>query len=171
MPAAPELARLTDTPFQKGLTAQVYALNWNTVRRNVFLSGSWDDSIKLWDLQHPGSLATFTGHTYCVYAAVWCASPGHSVRAPPDARAASSRGISNGVLRATVLRSNGDKPITYAFPMTKGCKQSLSVLRGVCPAQEPRACGRLRQLQRRLQRQGVGCAAAGAHAQHCGAPL
>ena len=51
---------------------QVYSLNWNTVRRNVFLSGSWDDSIKLWDLQHPTSLATFSGHTYCVYAAVWC---------------------------------------------------------------------------------------------------
>ena len=62
-----------------GLLAQVYSLNWNTVRRNVFLSGSWDDSIKLWDLQHPGSLATFSGHTYCVYAAVWCASPGTSV--------------------------------------------------------------------------------------------
>ena len=50
----------------------MYSLNWNTVRRNVFLSGSWDDSIKLWDLQHPTSLATFSGHTYCVYAAVWC---------------------------------------------------------------------------------------------------
>ena len=59
-----------------GLVAQVYCLNWNTVRRNVFLSGSWDDSIKLWDLQHPGSLSTFSGHTYCVYAAVWCANPG-----------------------------------------------------------------------------------------------
>lgn len=51
------------------------------MRRNVFLSGSWDDSIKLWDLQHPGSLATFSGHTYCVYAAVWCANPGSPVSA------------------------------------------------------------------------------------------
>ena len=71
--------------FGDGLHAQVYAVNWNTVRRNVLLSGSWDDSIKLWDLQHPGSLATFSGHSYCVYAAVWCARPGSSVGALPNA--------------------------------------------------------------------------------------
>ena len=50
---------------------QVYSLNWNLVRRNVFLSGSWDDTIRLWDANHPTSLATFREHTYCVYAAVW----------------------------------------------------------------------------------------------------
>jgi peroxin-7 len=52
---------------------QVYSLSWNLVRRNVFLSGSWDDSIKLWDMNSPASLATFKDHTYCVYAANWCA--------------------------------------------------------------------------------------------------
>jgi hypothetical protein len=50
---------------------QVYCLSWNVVRRNLFLSGSWDDSIKLWDLARPASLATFREHTYCVYAANW----------------------------------------------------------------------------------------------------
>ena len=71
------------------------------MRRNVFLSGSWDDSIKLWDLQHPGSLATFRGHTYCVYAAVWCANPGSSV----SALASAGRhccGVSNIVCRGVV---------------------------------------------------------------------
>lgn len=52
---------------------QVYCVSWNMVRRNVFLSGSWDDSIKLWDMNSPSSLATFKEHTYCVYAANWCA--------------------------------------------------------------------------------------------------
>ena len=46
-------------------------MNWNLVQRNLFLSGSWDDSIKLWDIQHPTSLQTFKEHTYCVYAAIW----------------------------------------------------------------------------------------------------
>ena len=50
---------------------QVYHVNWNMVRRNLFLSASWDDTAKLWDLDHQQSLATFAEHTYCVYAASW----------------------------------------------------------------------------------------------------
>lgn len=41
------------------------------VRRDCFLSGSWDDTVKLWNLAHPTSLRTFAEHTYCVYAAQW----------------------------------------------------------------------------------------------------
>ena len=50
---------------------QVYSLSWNTVNKGLFLSGSWDDSIKLRDLAHPVSLRTFQEHTYCVYGATW----------------------------------------------------------------------------------------------------
>lgn len=50
---------------------QVYSLNWNLVRRNMFLSGSWDDTIRLWDVASPASVACFKEHSYCVYAAVW----------------------------------------------------------------------------------------------------
>lgn len=50
---------------------QVYSLNWNMSKRNLFLSGSWDDTIKLWDINRPESQATFAEHTYCVYAANW----------------------------------------------------------------------------------------------------
>jgi len=53
-------------------THEVYSLNWNTIKRDCFLSASWDDSVKLWNLRSPHSLRTFTGHTYCVYAAQWC---------------------------------------------------------------------------------------------------
>ena len=50
---------------------EVYSLSWNTIRRDCFLSASWDDTVKLWNLRSPHSLRTFTGHTYCVYAAQW----------------------------------------------------------------------------------------------------
>ncbi|KXZ54096.1 hypothetical protein GPECTOR_5g20 [Gonium pectorale] len=39
--------------------------------RELFLSSSWDDTIKLWSLAAPGSLRTFAGHTYCVYHVAW----------------------------------------------------------------------------------------------------
>lgn len=55
-------------------THEVYSLNWNTIKRDCFLSASWDDSVKLWNLRSPHSLRTFTGHTYCVYAAQWYAA-------------------------------------------------------------------------------------------------
>ena len=52
-------------------THEAYCLHWNPVRRDCFLSGSWDDTVKLWNLNHPTSLRTFAAHTYCVYAAQW----------------------------------------------------------------------------------------------------
>ncbi|PNW70682.1 hypothetical protein CHLRE_17g730200v5 [Chlamydomonas reinhardtii] len=47
------------------------SLAWNTSKRDVFLSSSWDDTIKLWSLNSPASLRTFAGHTYCVYHVAW----------------------------------------------------------------------------------------------------
>ena len=67
------------TRLERARPPQVYSVNWNIVQRNLFLSGSWDDSIKLWDLANPGSLRTFKEHTYCVYAAVWCSSNHHQI--------------------------------------------------------------------------------------------
>lgn len=50
---------------------QVYSLSWNTIQRDKFLSGSWDQSVKLWDLNRPDSIMTFADHAYCVYAVAW----------------------------------------------------------------------------------------------------
>jgi peroxin-7 len=58
-------------------TREVAGLSWNCVRRNLLLSASWDDTVRLWDASaSPAPLSMFTGHTYCVYAAVW--SPAHA---------------------------------------------------------------------------------------------
>lgn len=51
------------------------SVSWNLQRRDLFASSSWDDTLKVWSLASPGSLQTFAGHTYCVYACAW--SPHH----------------------------------------------------------------------------------------------
>lgn len=50
---------------------QCCSLSCNMSKKDLFLSSSWDDTIKLWSLNHPSSLRTFPGHTYCVYQTVW----------------------------------------------------------------------------------------------------
>ena len=48
-------------------SAEVYSVDYNLVEKERFISGSWDDSIKLWHPERPGSIRTFREHTYCVY--------------------------------------------------------------------------------------------------------
>lgn len=55
---------------------EVYSVDWNCVRRDSFISGSWDDTVRLWTLEVPHSLRTFAEHSYCVYSAVW--NPRHA---------------------------------------------------------------------------------------------
>ncbi|XP_031494441.1 peroxisome biogenesis protein 7 [Nymphaea colorata] len=55
---------------------EVHAVDWNPVRKDSFLSASWDDSLKLWTLDRPLSLRTLRGHSYCVYSVAW--SPRHA---------------------------------------------------------------------------------------------
>ncbi|CAL9190974.1 unnamed protein product, partial [Musa hybrid cultivar] len=55
---------------------EAHSVDWNPVRRDSFLSASWDDSLKLWTLDRPASLRTFREHSYCVYSVSW--SPRHA---------------------------------------------------------------------------------------------
>lgn len=50
---------------------QCCCLSWNMQRRDLFLSSSWDDSIKLYSINNPASMQTFVGHSYCVYHVAW----------------------------------------------------------------------------------------------------
>ncbi|KAI9593741.1 WD40-repeat-containing domain protein [Syncephalis fuscata] len=49
-------------------TKEVYSVNWNLIRKDTFLSASWDLT---WTPERPESLATFAGHQHCVYEAIW----------------------------------------------------------------------------------------------------
>lgn len=40
-------------------TREVHSVDYNPVRRDSFLSSSWDDTIKLWTLDRPASVRTF----------------------------------------------------------------------------------------------------------------
>ena len=50
---------------------EVSSVDWNLQTKDCFLSASWDNSIKLWTPVSQQSIRTFTGHSYCVYQALW----------------------------------------------------------------------------------------------------
>ncbi|CAH0555801.1 unnamed protein product [Brassicogethes aeneus] len=51
---------------------EVYSVDWARTRQDqLFLSASWDRSIKLWDPNRQSSLGTFTGHSQLVYNAMF----------------------------------------------------------------------------------------------------
>ncbi|XP_052811968.1 peroxisomal targeting signal 2 receptor-like [Mya arenaria] len=51
---------------------EVSSVDWSPTRaENFILTASWDSTIKLWSLDSPHSVATFTGHSGIVYSAIW----------------------------------------------------------------------------------------------------
>lgn len=69
---------------------QCCCLSWNMQRRDLFLSSSWDDSIKLYSIHNPASMQTFLGHSYCVYHVAWwvaqrCSKAGSSTQSADNA--------------------------------------------------------------------------------------
>ncbi|SAM09444.1 hypothetical protein [Absidia glauca] len=66
-------ATLKDFPIQnwKEHQREVFSVDWNLVTKDVFASGSWDHTVKIWNPQAPRSLQTFTEHTHCVYSTAW----------------------------------------------------------------------------------------------------
>ncbi|KAJ1970509.1 peroxisomal targeting signal 2 receptor [Dimargaris xerosporica] len=51
---------------------EAFAVEWNYTRKDCFLTGSWDTTLKLWRPDQSKSIATWKGHSQCVYAVAWC---------------------------------------------------------------------------------------------------
>jgi peroxin-7 len=50
---------------------EAVSLDWNVNHTQLFLSSSWDDTIKLWNAVEGSCVNTFTRHSYCVYSVKW----------------------------------------------------------------------------------------------------
>jgi peroxin-7 len=50
---------------------EVSAVDWNLLNKTLFISASWDNSLRIWTPPSPSSLRTFARHTHTVYAAAW----------------------------------------------------------------------------------------------------
>ena len=50
---------------------EVFSVNFNLVRKDVFVTGSWDLSIKLWKPDALKSLVSYNEHSGCVYCTIW----------------------------------------------------------------------------------------------------
>ncbi|KAK5582461.1 hypothetical protein RB653_004046 [Dictyostelium firmibasis] len=58
-------------------TKEVYSVDWNLVTKDTFITGSWDQSIKIWNPRTERSLKTFREHRYCIYSAIWSPRNAH----------------------------------------------------------------------------------------------
>lgn len=65
-------ARLPRPPRARPRNRQVYSVAYNLVRRDSFVTASWDFTAKHWSLGHPHALRTFEEHGSCLYCASWC---------------------------------------------------------------------------------------------------
>lgn len=55
---------------------EVFCVDWNNIKKDVFASSSWDASVRVWHPERPTSLmAITTAHTGCIYA---CAFSPHN---------------------------------------------------------------------------------------------
>lgn len=53
-------------------SAEVYCICWSLTRQEeLFVSGSWDRTLKLWNPNSPSSVTTFTGHNHLIYDVAW----------------------------------------------------------------------------------------------------
>ncbi|KAI8895896.1 WD40-repeat-containing domain protein [Globomyces pollinis-pini] len=65
-------ARVAKRPQAERHVDAVMSISWNTVQRNLILTGSADTTVKLWDLTRPNSAVTsFNHHKDKVQAVVW----------------------------------------------------------------------------------------------------
>lgn len=53
---------------------EIYSVDYNLVGKETFITGSWDNTIKLWSLPEDVSLQTYDEHSYCVYSTIWSPS-------------------------------------------------------------------------------------------------
>lgn len=49
----------------------MYSVDWNLITKDMFATGSWDDTIKLWSPESGQSISTLHEHQNCVYGVCW----------------------------------------------------------------------------------------------------
>lgn len=50
---------------------EVFGVSWNLIKKDLFLSCSWDQSLKTWSPERASSISTFKEHGDCIYSAEW----------------------------------------------------------------------------------------------------
>ncbi|PLW16693.1 hypothetical protein PCASD_09663 [Puccinia coronata f. sp. avenae] len=62
---------LNDLPVQawNEHKREVFCVDWNNLKKHLFVSASWDHLVKIWTPSRPGSIMTIPAHDSCVYSA------------------------------------------------------------------------------------------------------
>ncbi|EPQ30033.1 uncharacterized protein PFL1_02706 [Pseudozyma flocculosa PF-1] len=100
---------LNDHPIRNWAehSREVFSVDWNNIKKDIFASSSWDCSVRIWHPERPASLTSITAHTACVYS---CAFSPHN----PELLATAS---GDGHLRLFDLRQPVGTPGSPAAPI------------------------------------------------------
>lgn len=50
---------------------EIFSVDWNVIKKDVFLTASWDEKVKLWSPNAQNSIRTFHEHRFCIYSVAW----------------------------------------------------------------------------------------------------
>lgn len=64
---------LNDLPIRawQEHTREVFSVDWSNIQKDLFISSSWDGTIKLWSPERLRSITTLQAHSACVYQALF----------------------------------------------------------------------------------------------------
>jgi len=64
---------LNDLPIRawQEHSREVFSVNWSNLKKDTFVSSSWDGNVKLWTPDRPRSITTLNAHLTCVYQAIF----------------------------------------------------------------------------------------------------
>ncbi|PVV05426.1 hypothetical protein BB560_000053 [Smittium megazygosporum] len=96
----------------KGHDREVMCVKWNYISKEMFLSASWDSTLKLWKPGVETPLGVFAGHSGCVYDIAWNPSNNNSFVSCSEDKTIKLHDLSNNSMPVMTLTGHSDQVLS-----------------------------------------------------------